>query len=149
MALYTRAQYEKHLEAINAASVCISAAIARSDYAPRLASYIDDYVEIVEMFWAKCPITRKKLELHGPDVTEMATAFLTLTRGEFFGGFAANALEAKLERARRKIRGKLLGTRLILGDNDKKPRCNNKVNHRQPCFCKGLTLANLAARNEQ
>ena len=145
MGLYTRALFEQHTQAVEAAKMCISAAIAGSNYAGRLNAYMDDYLDIAQFFWARCPITRKKLEQPGPDVKEIAQVFLTLTRGVHFGGFAARSIEAKLECVQRKLRGKLLGTRMILADGDKKPKCLDLENHRQPCQCKPMTLARLAA----
>lgn len=148
--LYTKKQFEKHSEAIDAASSCLSAAIARSDYGIRLEPFQDDFIEISEMFWAKCPITKKKLELPGPDVKEVATVFLYLVRGtKGLGGFQSQRFEAILERCRRKLKGKLLGTRLILMDNDGKPKCSDKKNHKQPCMCKALTLANMAQAQDE
>jgi hypothetical protein len=144
MALYSKKQYEHDLEAVDAASSCISAAIAGSDYAGRLVPYMDDYVRLTEYFWAKCPITRKKLEAPGKDVKEVATIFLALSRGTQVGGFQAKLFEATLERVRRKLKGKLLGARLILMDGDAKPKCNDPEGHKQPCKCKALTLARLA-----
>jgi hypothetical protein len=148
VALYSRKQYEHQLQAVDAASSCISASIAGSDYAGRLNPYIDDYVDMVEYFWAKCPITRKKLDQPGPDVKTIATVFFSLVSGKHVGGFQGNQFEAVLERVRRKLKGKLLGTRLILMDNDKKPKCADKENHKQPCACKPLTLARLAQQAE-
>jgi hypothetical protein len=147
--LYTKKQYEKHLEAIDAASSCISASIARSHYGIRLEPYQDDFIEISEMFWAKCPITKKKLEEPGPDVKEVATVFLFLVRGtKGLGGFQAQRYEAVLERCRRKLKGKLLGTRMILMDADKKPKCEDVENHKQICKCKALTLVRMAQAQE-
>lgn len=144
MALYSKKKYELQLQAVDAASSCISASIAGSDYMGRLDPYIDDYVEMSEYFWAKCPITRKKLDQPGPDVRTIATVFFSLVQGKNVGGFEGNRFEAVLERVRRKLKGKLLGARLILMDNDKKPKCNDTENHKQPCACKPLTLARLA-----
>lgn len=148
MGLYTKAQYEKHLQAVDAASSCISAAIAQSQYANRLVPYQDDFIEIAEFFWGRCPITRKKLEEAGPDVKEVAKVFFHLVQGKTMGGFEARRFEATLERCRRKLKGKLLGTRLILLDRDKESNCNDKENHTKGCKCKGLTLARMAAAQE-
>jgi hypothetical protein len=144
VALYSKKQYEQQLQAVDAASNCISASIAGSDYAGRLNPYIDDYVDMTEYFWAKCPITRKKLETPGPDVKTIATVFFSLVQGKHVGGFEGNRYEAVLERVRRKLKGKLLGTRLMLMDNDSKPKCDDLKNHGQPCKCRPLTLARLA-----
>lgn len=146
--LYTKKQFEKHSEAVDAASACISAAIAQSAYSERLIPFHDDFIEISEFFWAKCPITKKKLEEPGPDVADVARVFLHLVRGKVLGGFEARRFEATLERCRRKLKGKLLGTRLILMDNDKKPKCEDKENHKQICKCKALTLARMAEAQE-
>jgi len=149
MALYSKKQYEHQLEAVNAASNCISAAIAGSDYVGRLNPYIDDYVEMVEYFWAKCPVTKKKIENEpGPDVRIVASVFFDLVQGKHFGGFQGSRHEQVLERVRRKLKGKLLGTRMILMDADKASKCNDKENHKQPCRCKPLTLARLAQAQE-
>lgn len=157
MALYSKKQYEHELEAVNAASSCISAAVAGSQYGGRLEPYVDDYVNIVEYFWARCPITRKKLDDRGPDAREVARIFLSLYRGDQLKGMAEiNGIirntpayyESVLERVRRKLRGKSLGTRFILMDNDKKSKCNDPEHHTQPCRCKGLTLFRLAQAQE-
>lgn len=148
MGLYTKAQYEKHLQAVDTASACISAAIAQSKYAERLVPYQDDFIEISEFFWGRCPITRKKLEDAGPDVKEVAKVFFHLVQGKTLGGFESRRFEATLERCRRKLKGKLLGTRLILMDADKKPKCSDEENHKQVCKCKALTLQRLAEAQE-
>jgi hypothetical protein len=148
VALYSKKQYEQQLQAVDAASNCISASIAGSDYAGRLNPYIDDYVDMTEYFWAKCPITKKKLEEPGPDVKLVASVFFDLVMGKQLGGFQGNRHEQVLERVRRKLKGKLLGTRLMLMDNDSKPKCNDPKNHEQPCKCKPLTLARLAEAQE-
>ena len=147
--MYSKKQYEHELEAIDAASNCISAAIAGSDYSERLTPFVDDFVNMTEYFWARCPITRKKLEEPGPEVKKVAQVFLTLVRGTQIGGFESQRMEAVLERVKRKLKGKLLGARLILTDNDKKPKCNDPLHHQQPCKCKALTLARLAQVQEQ
>lgn len=146
--LYTKKQFEKHSEAIDAASSCISAAIAQTNYAERLIPFHDDFIEIAEFFWAKCPITKKKLEQPGPDVKDVAQVFFHLVQGKVLGGFQARRFEATLERCRRKLKGKLLGTRLILMDADKASKCADKENHKQPCKCRALTLARMAEAQE-
>lgn len=157
MGLYTKKQYEKELQAVEAASSCISAALAESEYVGRLNPYVDDLVAIAEYFWARCPVTRKKLEAPGPDVKEVATVFYNLYMGKPLKGMcqingmlmnSARYYETVIERCRRKLKGKLLGTRLILQDNDAKPKCMDQKNHRQPCKCKGLTLARMAEARE-
>jgi hypothetical protein len=158
--LYTKKQYEKHLQAIDAASSCISAAIAQTkEYGERLIPYHDDLIEIAEFFWARCPITRKKLEKPGPDVKDVARVFLTLVRSKNMPEIVAmldwpkmgapQRMEAMMERCRRKLKGKLLGTRLILMDADKKPKCEDVDNHKQRCCCKALTLVRLAQAQEE
>ena len=154
MGLYTKAQYEQQSEAVEAEAACISAGIIGADYAGRLVKYIDDLAEIPTYFWARCPVTKKKLEKPGPDVKEVAKVLLTLYNGAPLAGFVslpngtrvqtARYYESVIERIRRKLKGKLLFTRMILADGDKRPKCNDPKNHKQPCKCKALTLANLA-----
>lgn len=50
-------------------------------------------------------------------------------------GFKALSFWNKIEQLRRTHKGKLLGTRMILADNDKKAKCDDKENHNQPCRC--------------
>lgn len=144
--MYGKAMYEKDLQAIEVASGCISAAIAGSDYAYRTEPFIDDFLTISEYWWSRCPITRKKLLAPGPDVQEIASVFLHLVQGKELGGFKAQKFEAILERCRRKCKGKLLGTRLMMLDKDshKTANCADKNTHDEGCHCKGLTLFNLA-----
>jgi hypothetical protein len=150
MALYSKKKYEHQLEAVEAASSCVSAAIAGTKgYGTRLEPFVDDYIEMSEFFWARCPITRKKLEEPGPDVKAVARVFLALYRGKHVGGFEGNRMERVLERVRRKLKGKLLGARLILMDNDKKPKCLDLEHHKQPCFCKPMTLYRLAQEEKE
>src|SRR5271163_4566780 len=116
--MYSKAQYEKHLEAIEAANACISAAVHEPGYGGRITKFIDDYTEISEMFWAKCPITKKKMEEPGADAEEVAGIFVHLVQGNALGGFQAIKFTEILERCQRKCKGRLLGTRLMMMDKD-------------------------------
>lgn len=147
--MYSKAQYEKHLEAIEAANSCISAALVEQGYGGRITKFIDDFTEISEMFWAKCPVTKKKMEEPGAEVEEIAGVFVHLVQGNVLGGFQARKFETILERCQRKCKGKLLGTRLMMMDKDAKANCADKENHTDKCKCKPLTLFNLAQKDWQ
>ena len=54
------------------------------------------------------------------------------------GGFQANRDWAEIERAKQKLKGKLLGTVMILSDKDKKADCANKSEHTAKCKCAPL-----------
>lgn len=146
--MYTRSQYDHELEAVEAADSCISAAVAGSDYMVRLIPYADDYVNIALSFWAKCPITKKRLEQPGPDVKEVAKVFLVLSRGTQVSGLDSKRMTATLERVRRKLKGRLFNTRMMLADAGKKSNCDAPKFHTQPCQCHPRNLANLAAQQE-
>lgn len=144
--MYSRQNWEKHTEALTAANSAISAAVCDKGYEERVLPFIDDFLEISEMFWDKCPITKKKLLQPGKDTQEIAGMFMTLVKGEQIGGFKSQAFTRVIERCERKIKGKLLGTRLMMMDKDKNPKaiCSDNGSHDAGCHCKALTLFNLA-----
>jgi hypothetical protein len=154
MGLFGKAEYEMKLEAIEAAESCISAAILGTDYVGRLDKYMDDLVEIPRYFWARCPVTMKKMEKPGPDVAEIARVIYALAKGDRVDGFivlkngtrvaTARYYQSVMERIKRKLKGKLLFTVSILKDGDKRAKCNAPKLHKQPCKCKALSLATLA-----
>jgi hypothetical protein len=147
MGLMTRKLHDKYMEAIDAADGCISAAVAQSEYAGRLFPFMDDYVEISVMFWDRCPKTNKKLELPGLDVKEIAHAFNVLIIGMPISGLESFKYNRVMERCRRKVKGKLYQTRMIM-DAKKKGDCLNDEDHLQPCMCKPLRLSELAQMKE-
>src|SRR5271170_5473727 len=116
--MYSKKNWEKHTEALTAANSAISAAICDKGYEQRVIPFIDDFLEISEMFWDKCPITKKKLLNPGKDTQEIASMFMTLVQGQQIGGFRSIAFSKSIERCERKIKGKLLGTRLMMLDRD-------------------------------
>jgi len=144
--MFTRAQFEHEMEAVDAADACISAACVGADYASRLIPYQDDFVAIAEYFWDRCPITRKRLVRPGHDTRDVARVFLTLSNGERVNGFQAKLMSATLERVRRKLKGKKLGARLMMLDSKAKGNCDAPSSHTQPCQCHALNLYRLAER---
>jgi hypothetical protein len=60
------------------------------------------------------------------------------------GGFVALRQWAKVEEVRKSMKGKLLGTRMILMDGDKKSKCADIESHNVGCRCKALTMQRLA-----
>lgn len=146
--LYTRKNHDKHLEAIEAAEACISAAIAHSEYAGRIAHFIDDYVEISEMFWNRCPITRKKMDEPGNDVRDIARVFMHLHVGCPLSGLESFRFNSAMERCKRKIKGKLFQTRMVLDAKNNQSKCDDEENHKQPCACKPYNLFMLSQTSE-
>jgi hypothetical protein len=130
--------------AIDSAESCISAAIAGSDYAGRLLPFMDDYVEISMMFHDRCPKTHKRMDEPGRDVLETARIFNHLVLGCPLSGLSSFKFTSTLERCRRKVKGQLFMTRMIMGAKNEQSNCNDEENHRQPCMCKPLRLAELA-----
>lgn len=143
MALMTRARHDHLMESIDAAESCVSAAIAGSDYAGRVAHFLDDYTEIAEMFWLRCPITRKKMDNPGIDVRDIARCFHTVVIGCPISGLQSFKFKSAFERCRRKVKGQLFMTRMIMGEKDKKASCDDD-GHTQPCKCKPLRLFELS-----
>jgi len=147
--MYNKKTLERHNEALDKAESLISASIAGTEnYGDRLTPYQDDLLEIACLFWDRCPVTRKKLELPGRDAKDMARKFMSLIRSSRFNMWERRNLELAIERCRRKCKGQLLGTRMILADKDKKGNCEDEANHASPCFCKALNLHNLAQAEE-
>ena len=60
------------------------------------------------------------------------------------GGFMALKQWAKVEEVRRSMKGKLLGTRMILMDGEKKGKCADTETHTVGCQCKALKMQRLA-----
>lgn len=143
MALMNRKRHDALMEAIDAAESCVSAAVAGSDYAGRVAHFLDDYTEISEMFWDRCPITRKKLEKPGIDVRDVARTFHRVVIGMPISGLESFRFNSTFERCRRKVKGQLFMTRMIMSEKDKKASCDDD-NHKQPCKCKPLRLFELS-----
>lgn len=149
MGIYGRKMFDAHNQAIDAASSMISIAIVGNEYAGRLDAYMDDFTDISEMFWARCPLTRKKLELPGRDVRDVARIFHHLVLGCKISGLESFRFERTLERCRRKVKGKLFQTRMLLSENDKKSKCLSPDEHLMPCQCKPLRLMELAQMEQQ
>src|SRR5690348_13970298 len=143
--MYSKATHDRHMEALDAAESAISASIARTpDYGQRLEKFMDDYLEISVMFWDRCPITKKKLEKPGYDARKCARQFNSLINSQSFTMWERTSIEQMIERCRRKVKGQLFNTRMILSDKDAKSNCDNELDHKQPCQCKLLNLFRLA-----
>lgn len=134
--MYGKAQYELELKALDAADACISAAIVGDAYADRLTPYLGTFHTMSEYFWARDQKTGKKLDDSGIDANSVADMFVTLAMGEKITGRQSLHMTAAIERVRRKLKGKLLGARVMLMDNDAKPKCDSVKTHNQPCKCK-------------
>ena len=59
------------------------------------------------------------------------------------GGFVALRQWAKVEEVRKSMLGKLLGTRMILMDGEKKGKCADTETHTVGCQCKALKMQRL------
>jgi len=105
MGIYGREQYEADLEAVDRAEGCLSAAILGDPYVGRLDQHIEALHEVMDYF-------------QGPDATTVGRLFVTLIEGQPLGGMASLNATATFERVRRKLKGKLFGTRLMLQDRD-------------------------------
>jgi len=137
MGLYNRKLFDKHMDAIDAASSCISAAISGDEYAGRIAHRLDDFVEISELF-----VKNKR------DMRDVARTFHRLVIGCKVSGLESFKLESILERCRLKVKGRLFMTRMILAEGDAKAKCNEPDNHTQPCKCRPLRLKQLADQEQ-
>ena len=72
------------------------------------------------------------------DLEQCDAADAVITRSVAAGeldGLVALTLWKKVELHRMALKGRLLATRSMLQDNDKKPRCDDRKTHTQVCMC--------------
>jgi hypothetical protein len=74
----------------------------------------------------------------------MMRMIFSLLDGEKLNGFEINEYQARIDTMRKRIKGKLLFTRSLLADNDAKPKCLDKANHKQVCKCKNYAKFKLS-----
>jgi len=117
MSLYTKADFERHTMALDFASQCVSAAIAGENYGIRLKDVREDLVEIVSTY--KLEDSRRE---------KLAQIFLELINGNQISGIQSLDFTKSIDQAYEHIKGKLLGTRMMLADGDKK-RKNKAAEH--------------------
>jgi hypothetical protein len=126
----------RHNEAIDCMESCLSAAhrdVGDRSYRLRLRPYKDDILELLAMF-----------EKDEREHTHMMQLILNLFDGEKLDGFEVNAYAERIERFRKRVKGKLVFTRTILMDGDKKAKCLSPATHGKGCRCKNYAKFKLA-----
>lgn len=116
--LYGRADYDRHLHAIDTLDALASAAIAGDGYLHRAEEQYLDIEEVLDFFEA--PKQREILQRVG-DVLQ----------GKQIGGFSLKSHTAGCDMMRRKIKGKLMATISMLGEGDMKRTMKNRATPNQ------------------
>ena len=107
--MFSKDDFERLTSALDVAEGCISAAVCGSNYGIRLKDTRDSLIEIVDLF--KPEEDRRK---------HIALVFLELVNGNQITGIQSLDFTKSLNWARERVKGKLLGTRMIMSDNDAK-----------------------------
>jgi hypothetical protein len=112
MALYGKSTAELHSAAVDAMDSCLSAACVHEPYKLRLEPHKDAILELLGFF-------EKPETVY--EHTQTMRLVVSLFDGEYFTGFQVLRHQDTINRLRKRIKGKLMGTRMILADNDSKP----------------------------
>jgi hypothetical protein len=135
--LYGKQIAEEHTAALDALESCLSASHVdvRGAYRLRLDAHKPALLEILDFF-------DKDEQIY--EHTELMRLLVDMFDGKYFTGFQINAHERLISMCRKRIKGKLMFTRTILQDKDKKPACLDKAHHRQVCKCANLAKETMA-----
>lgn len=131
MGLYGKTAAESHSVALDAMESCLSASHVdvAQPYKMRLEPFKYELLEILGFFDREEQVWEH---------TQLMRLILDMFDGTYFTGFQINAHSRLIEMCRKRIKGKLMFSRSILADNDKKSACLNPREHRKGCRCKNL-----------
>ena len=137
--MYSRADFTRHTEAIDAMESILSASHhdLNQQFAGRLDRWLNEYIELLEMFEKPSQIWENK---------QIGHCFNHLVFGHPTSGLDIKKFNFVFEILRRRIKGKLFNTGQILQAGRMKGKCLNPGEHGAKCMCKGLRKFELAAQ---